>query len=176
MDEKKKHTAKLELSRREEEIVRGFAENWLAWNKLNKEDARQKIYAEIVKHKFGEYTLIGERKTPDPFWTPIFNGNLCPESNTTQGIIAGKDLHLLEEDGINLLCRHCGFTISKALWEEGRKSDEAERKIREKDKLFSEKIAKYGMKKEHLDELARKGIMEAQRAVRASEEYEEKKA
>jgi hypothetical protein len=168
MDEKKRFTARLELSRREGEVVGGFAENWLAWHNLHETDARQKIFAEVVKHRFGEYTIHGESQTKEPMWNKVFEKNLCPESNTDEMILSGKDPHVLEEDGLNLLCRHCGFTVTKALWEEGRKSNEAEKKIREKDKEFSEKISKYNIPKEHLDELARKGIMEVQRAVRTA--------
>jgi|GEM_PF-1472760 len=171
--EDKKYTAKLPLSRREQEVVKGFAENWLARHNLNEYDARQKIYETIVRHKYKDYTLRGQRLTRTPMWNVTFGKNLCPTCNSDEQIFKEKDLSYLNEDGENLKCSKCEFKIGKTLWAEGRKANETEKKIREDDKIFSEKIGKFNIPKERLDELAKKGIMEAQRASRIRKSQDE---
>lgn len=172
----KKDTAKLELTRREQEVVKGFADNWLALHRLHESDARQRIYEEMVKHKYGEYTGEGERRTREPMWNLVLPKDLCPLCNSDEEILADTAANIFEENEENLLCKACGFTIPASLWTEGKKSNEIEKKINDKDREFTEKLGKYKMPEERIGELAKRGIMEAQRTVRlTTPEHEEEK-
>lgn len=162
----KKDTAKLELSRREKDVLDGFKDYWFSMHRLHESDARQAIYEAMVKHKYSEYTSQGERRTREPMWNLVFPSNLCPLCNTDEEVLAGTAKNTFEEDKDNLLCRACGFTIPKKLWEDGEKSNEEEERIKNKDREFTEKLKKYDMPKQRIDELAKRGIMEAQRAVK----------
>lgn len=169
----KKPTVKLELTRHEQEVVDDYARSLIRWDEFFEGDAREKIYEAMVKHKFGVYDISGERMVRRPPWNLVFAGNLCPSCNREQDVLDGNAANKLKEiEGGKLLCKNCGFTIEKSLWEEGAKSNEAEKNLKAEDDKLNEKIAKYNINKQRLDELLGMGADKAERAIKVTSKKE----
>lgn len=173
MDSKKKFTARLELSNRERDVVRGVAENRFAWQRLHADDARDILYEGIVRHKHGDYESAFERLTPEPMWGLVFEKKACPACNSDRELM-GKEPQVIVKKAGDMVCEGCDFRVPAKTWVAAKKASAEEERIRKKEKEFDGMVVKYDFKKEHLDELVKKGVQEAQRAIRATRPVREK--
>ena len=102
MNSKKKFTARLELSKREQDVVRGVAENWLGWHRLHEDDARDGVYEAVVRYKHGDYDSTFERLTPEPMWNLVFEKKACPACNTYRELMGARDGGRISGQSINI--------------------------------------------------------------------------
>lgn len=138
----------LKLSRREQEIVRGFAGILTQLEELKKEDARKQIMHEMVEHRFGSYTPSRERMILEPNWDKVFSLRACPNCNPL-----AENTGRLMPDGETMECRNCHYKTTQKTFDSARESREKEIGWIEGQEKLTEKISKYGMPEKQVEKL-----------------------
>jgi len=164
-----KRIVNVELSRREEEIVKGFEDSIVEREELRVEDPREGVYRDMVILKHGKYDLSGERSIPRPPWRIVFRDNLCPACNTYAELVGGTARKKMDRKDDAYVCSGCGFKISSELYDKGKERTDREISWVERDREFGKKIEKYEIDPRRLDELVDLG--ERRAAVRINRMY-----